>query len=103
MVETSDDTGGLEARFTRMLEQIFEDGVITEEERMALWTSVALGGLEAARVDTLLIDFVMAQFARFRADGWLSHDERGRLRLMVDVLGVAAGHLPEEIRRALEA
>ncbi|WP_394849753.1 hypothetical protein LZC95_20145 [Pendulispora brunnea] len=98
----TDDVNAVEARFTSMLAQIFADGIITDEERVTLWTAVTAGGLDAARVDVLLLDFLRAQFTEFAADGFISADERSRLTLMVNVLGISDMHLPPEIRRALK-
>ncbi|WP_394833421.1 hypothetical protein LVJ94_43640 [Pendulispora rubella] len=97
------DTSPIEARFMHMLSQIFEDGIITDDERVTLWTEVATGGLAASRVDGLLLHFLQEQFAGFAADGIITDEERTRLRLMVDVLGIADVHLPDEIRRVLQA
>ncbi|WP_394843885.1 hypothetical protein LZC95_43390 [Pendulispora brunnea] len=101
MDATASDISPIEARFMHMLSQIFEDGIITDDERVALWTEVATGGLAASQVDGLLLHFLQEQFAGFAADGIITNEERTRLRLMVDVLGIAAVHLPDEIRRAL--
>jgi len=93
----------IEARFMHVLSQIFDDGIITDGERVALWTEVATGGLAASRVDGLLLHFLQEQFTGFAADGIVTDEERNRLRLMVDVLGIAAAHLPDEVRRVLHA
>jgi len=86
-----------------MLARIFSDGVVTDSERTELWTAVTTGGLDAARVDALLVDFLQKSFVHFSADGRLSDSERGKLRLMVNELALSQEHLPDEIRRALEA
>ncbi|WP_394842766.1 hypothetical protein LZC95_37560 [Pendulispora brunnea] len=97
------DSASVERRFTGMLARIFSDGIVTDEERKELWTAVATGGLPAARVDALLIDFIRKSFSHFSADGRLSDSERGKLRLMVDELALSQESLPDEIRRALES
>jgi len=96
------DTHSVERRFTGMLARIFSDGVVTDEERTELWTTVTTGGLDAKRVDALLLDFLNKSFSQFAADGIITDSERSKLRVMVNELGLSQEHLPEEIRGALE-
>ena len=86
-----------------MLARIFSDGIVTDDERTELWTAVATGGLDAARVDALLLDFLQKSFAHFSADGRLTDSERGKLRLIVNELALSQEHLPDEIRRVLDS
>ncbi|HWL85300.1 MAG TPA: hypothetical protein VNO21_05835, partial [Polyangiaceae bacterium] len=68
------DTRSAERRFTTMLGRIFSDGVVTDEERTELWTSVATGGLDAKRVDSLLVGFLRETFSQFAADGVITDE-----------------------------
>lgn len=101
MAGSSVAMSALEQRFMDTLGRVFDDGVVTDEERVALWTAVVTGGLETERVDRLLVEFLKEQFSHFSADGHLSDEELERLRLIVNVLGISSSHLPEEIRRVL--
>ncbi|WP_394822166.1 hypothetical protein [Pendulispora albinea] len=86
-----------------MLARIFSDGVVTDEERTELWTAVTTGGLDAARVDALLVDFLQKSFSHFSADGRLTDGERKKLRLIVNELALSQEHLPPAIQRALDS
>jgi len=97
----SDTPQSAERQFTGMLARIFSDGVVTEAERTELWTSVAKNGLDAKRVDTLLLEFVEKSFSHFAADGIITDAERIKLRLIVNELGLAQEHLPHQIREVI--
>jgi hypothetical protein len=88
-----------EARLMQLLDDIFEDNVVTAEERSSLIEFQA--GLDPARVQRVFTAFVEKKWGEVIADGVVTDLEKLVLRLVLEELNLPDAAVPEQVRRAL--
>jgi hypothetical protein len=88
-----------EAQLMRLLTQIFEDSVVTAEERSSLLEFQA--GLDPARVQRVFKAFVEKKWGEALSDGVVTDLEKLTLRLVLEELALPDAAVPEKVRRAL--
>jgi hypothetical protein len=88
-----------EARLMQLLNEIFEDNVVTAEERSSLIEFQA--GLDPARVRRVFKAFVEKKWGEALADGVVTDLEKLALRLVLEELDLPDAAVPEKVRLAL--
>ncbi len=88
-----------EARLMQLLDEIFEDNVVTAEERSSLIEFQA--GLDPARVQRVFKAFVEKKWGEALADGVVTDLEKLVLRLVLEELNLPDAAVPEKVRLAL--
>jgi hypothetical protein len=88
-----------EAQLMNLLNRIFEDHVVTAEERSSLIEFQA--GLDAMRVQRVFKSFVEKKWSEVVAEGAISEFDKLTLRLVLEELNLPDAAVPEKLRRAL--
>lgn len=84
-----------------LVEKIFADGVVTQEERSELVSLYAGAGLTVSEVKAVFASFVDETWSAAKADCVVTADELERVRIIVRELRLPPGCLPREIAAAL--
>jgi hypothetical protein len=88
-----------EAQLLQLLTRIFEDNLVTAEERSSLIEFQA--GLDPVRVQRVFRAFVEGKWGEAEADGVVTDDEKLALRLVLEELALPDAAVPEKLRLAL--
>ncbi len=84
-----------------LIERVFEDGVVTADERRELRSLYAETGLNVSEVKAVFRAFVTQTWGEVLADGVLTADERGRLATIAGELRLPLDCVPPDVALAL--
>lgn len=91
-----------EAQLSQLLADIFEDNVVTVEERNALLEFQASGELTVDRIQAVFSAFVDEKWGEALADGRVTEQEKLVLRRVLEELDLPEAAVPFQLRVALK-